>query len=154
MTVHSDIPPSISWRPTPFYSTSYTHLHSDVIPAGVTAEQNSHPSIMSMLTSQCFRLYSSKCWITTHLPHNTHNFTVCNSLPLTLSTKHAARTKSLTASLSICDVCLMSLATFVRGKSVFFDSFRVTCLAQFALRCKQQRTPDEGELAGIHVGGG
>ena len=48
----------------------------------------------------------------------------------------------------------MPLATSVRGKSGFFDSFRQTSTAHFALRLEQQRTPDEGGFVGIRSGGG
>lgn len=48
----------------------------------------------------------------------------------------------------------MLLATCVRGKSVFFESFRQTSIEHFALRQEQQRTPDEGVLVGIRSGGG
>lgn len=48
----------------------------------------------------------------------------------------------------------MPLAICVRGKSGFFDSFRQTSTAHFALRQEQQRTPAEGGLVGIRSGGG
>jgi len=115
MTAHNDIPPIRSIGDQRHFAALHT------LTCIVMSSQSSFHSIRAFLT--IFSFVSSKFLlrlITADLNHNTHNFTICKNLALTLSTKHAARKKSPSHSLRLLPYAVSYLCSWKIG---FFRQF-------------------------------